>query len=236
MRSPNGVILLAALFPRITDAMPLRAFAALPLETGGTVVQVMTTRTPETDDTQLAVSAAYGVAARHTLMLGAPYRLEPGGPDRWGDMDVLYRYTAWQIDEAEGTRRLGVLTGAAIPLDDQGSASPQAGLVGTWFQGRQEWDASGLYRADNGAPDSARLDLAWQYRLLPRSRADWGLGSEWYGILEWGTRWQEHQNAQQQVTVGLQWLNARWVVEGGVTQDLNGPDDTHWSIGARAHF
>ena len=39
-----------------------------------------------------------------------------------------------------------------------------------------------------------------------------------------------------QVTVGVQWVHRRWVLEGGVVQDLNGPEDAQLVLSTRIHF
>ncbi|MGH8353593.1 MAG: hypothetical protein ACRERY_08690 [Pseudomonas sp.] len=82
----------------------------------------------------------------------------------------------------------------------------------------------------HGEPAGARYDLSWQYRLNPGDRA-W-----WMSVLELGGRWLEGSNTTQQLTVGLQRLAGRWVIEGGVVRDLNNSHDSSLLLGVRFHF
>ena len=122
------------------NAMGIRSFVALPLEKGGTVVRLLGERNQDQDVNVLTTNLAYGVSAKQTLFLGLPYRLSPSGPDRLGDASALYRYTAWQVDNMEGTSRLGLLGGVVIPTDRDRDARLQAGAVATFYRTRHEWD------------------------------------------------------------------------------------------------
>lgn len=43
--------------------------------------------------------------------------------------------------------------------------------------------------------------------------------------------------ALPKITGGFQWVvNPRWVLEGGVIQDFNGPNDANYIISTRFHF
>ena len=219
------------------SAMGIRSFVALPLEEGGTVLRLFGERNQDQDQNILTTSLAYGVSARQTLFLGLPYRLSSGEGDRLGDVSALYRYTAWQVDTMEGTSRLGLLGGAVIPTDSGRDAHVQAGAVATFFRQRYEWDLDALWLEGLGdANDRARYDIAWQYRLTPAVYPEWGIGSEWDLDLELGGRWERGNDMVHQATVGLQSIHKRWVLEGAVVQDLNGPDDTRFILSTRFHF
>lgn len=55
-------------------------------------------------------------------------------------------------------------------------------------------------------------------------------------VIEVNGRWLEGENMVHQVTGGLQRIHRNWMLEGGVVQDLNSPDDTRIIFGARFHF
>lgn len=217
--------------------MGLRAFIALPLEEGGTVLRPLAERNKDADVSTLTTEFAYGLARNHTLFFALPYRLSPSGSDRTGDLGALYRYTAWVEDEREGTRRLGLLGGVVLPSDGNRDARVQLGAVATFFRGRHEWDADFLWVDGRGiSPATARYDLSWQYRLTPVKRPEWGLGSEWNSVIELGGRWTEGVRTTHQLTLGLQFIAGRWVAEGGVVRDLNAPHQTQFLLGLRFHF
>ncbi len=132
---------------------------------------------------------------------------------------------------------LGWLAGGVIPVDADRAPALQAGFVTSVYRDRSEWDIDALYRlglADR--PDEARYDLSFQYRLAPAHYPDWGLGAEWVTVIELNGRWREGETMVHQVTGGLQWVRRNRVLEGGVVQDLNSPDDTRIIFGARFHF
>ena len=60
--------------------------------------------------------------------------------------------------------------------------------------------------------------------------------SQWNTVLELGGRWTAGNTVTHQFTVGLQWVHPRWVLEGGITQDLNEADDTRFILSTRFHF
>ena len=47
---------------------------------------------------------------------------------------------------------------------------------------------------------------------------------------------QKVENLVHQATAGLQWIHRRWVLEGGVVQDLNASEDTRLVLSMRIHF
>ncbi|MEA3274076.1 MAG: hypothetical protein U9Q81_02015 [Pseudomonadota bacterium] len=219
------------------SAMGIRSFVALPLEEGGTVLRLFGQRNRDQNLNVLTSNLAYGVSARQTLFLGLPYRLSSGEGDRLGDLSALYRYTAWQVDNLEGTSRLGLLGGTILPTDSDRDVRLQVGAVATFFRRRHEWDLDALWVEGLGkARDRARYDIAWQYRLTPAEHPVWGIGDEWDLDLELGGRWERGSDMVHQATLGLQSIHKRWVLEGAVVQDVNGPRDTQYILSTRFHF
>ncbi len=218
-------------------AMGLRSFVALPVDKGGAVLRMQWERN---DDAAIEVgiaNAAYGLSAKQTLLFGLPYRLTPGGNNRRGDLSALYRHTVQQMDSAAGTRRLGLLGGIIIPTASGRDGAVQGGFVYTDYQGRHEFDADLLLQAGlDDRADSGRYDLSWQYRLTPADYPDWGTTRELNGVLELNGRWTEGNTTVHQVTLGLQWVHPRWVLEGGVFKDVNDPNATHYLVSTRFHF
>jgi hypothetical protein len=218
-------------------AMGLRSFVALPLEKGGVVLRLFDQHNLSEDVNVLTTSLAYGISRKQTLFFALPYRVSPSGSDRTGDLSVLYRHTVWQVDDTAGTSRLGLLGGGVVPTDSDRDGRLQVGAVATFYRRRHEWDMNVLWVQGLGnAPNAARYDISWQYRLTPASYPEWGVGSEWDGVLELNGRWVEGNTFVHQVTAGLQWIHLRWVLEGGIVQDLNGPQDTRLILSTRIHF
>jgi len=223
--------------PTFVHAMGLRSFVALPLEQGGTVLRLFAERNTDTDVDTLTTELVYGISGTQTLFFGLPYRLSPAGSDRTGDLSALYRQIVWQVDNDIGTSRLGLLGGAILPTESSRDGQLQVGAVATFFRRRYEWDLDLLYqKGHDQAPDSGRYDISWQYRLSPAVYPAWGIGSEWDGVLELNGRWLEGNETIHQFTAGLQWIHRRWVLEGGVVQDLNGPEDRRFVLSTRIHF
>jgi len=218
-------------------AMGLRSFVALPVEKGGAVIRLAVERADDADTDTLITSAAYGISSKQALLLGMPNRLSPSGGNRRGDLSVLYRHILWQDDSLSGTNRLGFLGGVIIPADDERDGAVQTGFVFTHFKNRNEIDVDALYQAgSHHRLDSGRYDISWQYRLLPIERADWGIAQELNSVLELNGRWTEGHNTTHQVTVGLQWIHSKWVLEGGVAQDMINGDETRYILSVRFHF
>ncbi len=218
-------------------SMGLRSFVALPVEKGGAVARIQIERAEDADRDILIGNAAWGLSARQTLLFGVPYRLSPAGDKRLGDVSMLFRQMLTQKDQHAGTRRLGLLGGAIAPTDSDRDAAIQGGAVYTAFWRRHEIDIDALYQAGLGKRgDSGRYDLSWQYRLTPAERPVWGIPSEINSVLEWNGRWQKGNDTTRQITAGLQWVHAGWVLEGGVAQDLNNARETRLLISTRFHF
>lgn len=218
-------------------AMGLRSLVALPVDKDGSVFRFSLQSAREAEVDSFNANAAYGISAEQTLLLGLPYRLEPAGGDRTGDLSILYRHIVLREDYLEGTDRLGLLLGALLPSQSEDDPATQAGLVFTRFKNRNEFDADLVYAFANGdRPDSARYDLSWQYRLSPARRPAWGLVPELNTVLELNGRWQQEDDVVHQVTAGLQWIHPRLVLEGGVVRDISNGDETLILLSTRLHF
>jgi len=229
--------MLASIFTANTYGMGLRSFVALPVEKDGGVVRLSFIHADDADTDTFVASAAYGISAKQTLLLGMPYRLSPGGDNRQGDLSVLYRHLVVQKDNLHGTYRLGLLGGAIVPTDSDRDAAIQAGFVTTYFQNRHEVDTDIIFQAGTGdRADSGRYDISWQYRLTPAERPEWGINQEWNSVLELNGRWTEGNNMTHQITAGLQWLHPKWVIEGGLVQDLNNEEEFRYLLSMRFHF
>lgn len=217
--------------------MGLRSFVALPVDKGGKVVRAQYQRNMDTDTDVLVSNFAYGLSGKQTLLFSLPYRLSPGGLDQTGDLSALYRHIVWQEDAAAGTQRLGLLGGIVIPTDSGRDERLQAGAVVTFYQVRTEWDLDALWiEGLDDATNKARYDIAWQYRLSPAVYPEWGIGHEWHIDLELGGRWDEGNTMVHQATIGLQSIHRQWVFEGGVVQNINGPDETKLILSTRYHY
>ncbi len=222
---------------QLSWSMGLRSFVALPVEKGGQILRLQMERNDDSDVNTAIASLAYGLSGKQTLMFGLPYQVSPGGSDQLGDLSALYRHIVWQVDAPGRTSRLGLLGGAVIPTESGRDGAIQAGAVATFYRGRYAWDLDVLYqsgRADR--PDAGRYDISWQYRLTPAEYPDWGLVPEWDVVLELGGRYSEGRSTTHQATGGLQWVHRRWVLEGGLTKDLNGPRDRRALLSFRWHF
>ena len=234
--TPLWIGLLGLCFQSSALGMGLHSFVALPVEKGGTVLRGVVSHDNESNVNQLTANLAYGIDHRKTLLFGVPYRLSSSDDKKLGDFSLLYRQVVSQIDEPKGTRRLGLLGGAVIPTDSSRDGAFQTGAVATWFRDENEWDIDALYqRGTDDRQASARYDLSWQHRLMPAVYPEWGIQSELYGVVELGGRWQKGASMVHQFTLGLQWTQGRWVLEGGVIQDLNSPDATGFLLSVRFH-
>lgn len=84
--------------------------------------------------------------------------------------------------------------------------------------------------------DSGRYDLSWQYRLFPVDRPNWGFASELNTVVELNGRWAEDNTVTHQLTLGLQWIHQKVVIEGGMVNDLNNANETRFILSTRFHF
>ena len=218
--------------------MGLRSFVALPINKGGVVTRFVVDEIPETNNDQLTSNFAYGIDGKQTLFIAAPYRISSGKGDRLGDIDLLYRNILWQDIDSINPTRSGLLLGAVAPTDSDRDPKASAGFVITHVNNRHEVDIDALWQQGiDDALNTLRYDLSWQYRIYPKEYPEWGLSSVVNTVLEYSGRGVEGNTVVQQITSGFQWVvTPRWVLEGGVTQDLNGPDDTNYIISTRFHF
>jgi hypothetical protein len=219
------------------NGMGLRSFVALPIEKEGAVLRLTLEHAENADTKTLTNSAAYGISANQTLLLGLPYLLSPANSNRLGDVSVLYRHIVLQKDSLSGTNRLGLLGGVIMPTDNARDAALQSGVVFTHFQNRHEIDVDVIYQVglDNRS-DSGRYDVSWQYRLFPSEHPDWGIAQEMNSVLELNGRWVEGSKIIHQVTAGIQWVHQKWVIEGGVTRDIKNGNELRYVLSTRIHF
>ncbi len=231
------LLLLNWAFSQSGFAMGIRSLVALPVEKGGAVVRLALNHNQQTDSTEFITSAAYGINPSQTLLMALPYRVSPPGKDRQGDGSILYRHITWQRDHFQGTDRLGVLAGVTVPGQTNSDGAWQAGLVFSRFINRHEIDLDALYQIGMGKQaDSGRYDFSWQYRLLPKQHADWGISDELFSVVEFNGRWQPLNGMTRQITLGLQWVNASWVVEGAMVRNINHHQPDQYIVSTRFHF
>ena len=217
--------------------MGLRSFVALPIEKGGSVLRFQNIYASQSEVDLFVTSFAYGIDAKQTLLVGMPYRLKPSEGERQGDVSLLYRYMLVQDDNFEGTSRLGLLGGVIIPTFSERDYAGQAGFVYTYFRDRHEIDVDLLYKKGFDARlDSGSYDVSWQYRLFPPIRDDWGISQELNSVVELNGRWFEGTTITHQLTLGLQWIHANWVLEGGFVKDLNNAKEERYLLSVRFHF
>jgi len=235
----NKILKLIIIFLCSTSlyAMGLRSFVALPVEEGGSVLRFQNIYANDANVDLFVTSLAYGIDAKQTLLIGMPYRLKPSGDNRQGDISLLYRYMLTQDDSFSGTSRFALLGGAIIPTESERDYAAQAGFVYTYFKNRNEIDVDILYKKGfDTRLDAANYDISWQYRLSPNVRDDWGITQELNSVLELNGRWIEGNSITHQVTLGLQWIHAMWVLEGGVVKDLNQAKEERLLLSVRFHF
>ena len=221
----------------ITYAMGLRSFVALPVEKGGSVLRFQNIYASKSEIDLFVSSFAYGIDAKQTLLIGMPYRLQPSEGNRQGDISLLYRYMLLQKDSFEGTSRLALLGGVIIPTISERDYAGQAGLVYTYFRDRNEIDVDLLYtKGFDARLDSGNYDVSWQYRLFPSVRDNWGISQELNSVFELNGHWFEGTTITHQLTLGLQWIHANWVLEGGFVKDLNNAKEERYLLSVRFHF
>lgn len=216
-------------------SMGLRSLVALPVEKGGGVIRFSLVHSKEADS--LISSVAYGLSNKQTLLFGLPYRLSPSGNNRQGDLSFLYRHISYQKDTSSGTDRLGLLAGAVVSTKSETDPAVQAGFVFTHFKNRNEIDIDAVYQVGlQNRLDSGRYDISWQYRLSPQKRPDWGIVKELNSVVELNGRWTEGNEITHQITLGLQRVDKKWVIDGGITKDINNKRDVSFLMSTRFHF
>lgn len=217
--------------------MGLRSFVALPVEKEGAVIRLAVEHTQDADTNIFTTRIAYGFSAKQALLFSLPYRLSPAGNNRQGDVSALYRHILWQEDSQSGTDRFALLGGGIIPTENDRDAAAQAGFVFTHFKNRHEIDIDILYQVGiDQRPDSGLYDLSWQYRISPDERPDWEITKELYSVVELNGRWSEASNTTHQLTAGLQWVHQKWVIEGGISRDINNEKELRYLLSTRFHF
>ncbi len=231
------IILSLLLLTTQSFGMGLRSFVALPIEQGGMVFRLQNLESLDDNKNIAIANFAYGITGKQTLLFGMPYRLSPSGSNRSGDVSVLYRYTAWQKDFAEGTYRLGLLGGGLIPTNNTSDGGAQGGAVATFYKGRHELDFDALWGQGFGKSlNRAQYDASYQFRLSPAEYPESGLPSQWNAVIEYNGRWQQTQQLIHQATLGLQWVHPTWVLEGGIIHDLNAKHDNQLLLSIRYHW
>ncbi len=217
--------------------MGLRSFVALPVEKGGAIVRLQLERAQKSDIDSFISNAAYGFSAKQTLLLGLPYRLSASRDNRRGDVSLLYRTITWQQDRRSGTDRLGLLAGTVLSTEKERDNALQMGFVFTHVNDRNEIDIDTLYKSGMANRlDNGRYDLSWQYRLIPAEYPAWAAQHQLNSVLELNGRWREGMTMTQQLTIGLQWIQQKWVIEGGVVHDLNNSYEQRYILSTRFHF
>ncbi len=230
-----GVAVLLLCVSAVTSAMGLRSLVALPVEKDGGVVRSVWEH--QTEAEFIRAAAAYGFTPEQAMFMETSYRISPEGDDQQGELSVLYRHIVWQKDRFTGTDRAGLLGGAVVPTISEHEWAYQAGGVYTHFRERHEIDMDALYLVRHERfGNQLRYDLSWQYRLLPAEFPDWGIASEWRSVLELNGRREEHQGSSHLITLGLQWSHQTWVLEGGVSQQMNASRNPQYLVGFRFHF
>ena len=175
-----------------------------------------------------------------------------------GDAAFIARYTIWKMDRPGQTLRIAPFAAVKAPTGEDGAADALGDLPRTLQLGSGSWDftpgtivtwqtlawqldGSASYRFNGEAKgfrfgDEARLDLSFQYRLLPRSLGP-GLPAFLYAVLESGLVWKDRNEAggaddgdsggtTWSLTPAVQYVTRRVVVEAAlqvpVLQELNG--------------
>ena len=230
-------LILLAITPHHAKAMGLRSFVALPVNRGGVVLRQQFLHNPSTDVSIATTNAAWGLTGKDTLLFSLPYRISPSGNNRVSDFSLLYRRILWQADSKYETSRFALLAGAIQATDSGRDGATQLGFVATFYRDRNNLDIDVLYRWGMGSrEDDGRYDVSWQYRMSPTEYPEWGFAPEWFSVIELNGRWRDGRSIDHQLTLGLQWVHDKWVLEGGVIQTLTNNQDTQYLISTRLHF
>lgn len=204
----------------------------------------------------------------------------PAGPvrrqtDGIGDLTAFARYTAYQWDGAGKTFRVAPFAGIIAPTGDDkdgddlgrlprplqagtGAWGGLGGIVATYQTLEWQTDIQLAHSAtgESGgfqAGEESRLDLSFQYRLLPRELGS-GVPGFLYAVLESnlvhagrdefnGSAVVDSGGTQWFLTPGLQYVTRRWILEAAVQlpveQNMNGNalrDDYIVHAGFRINF
>ncbi|KGJ99185.1 hypothetical protein [Thalassotalea sp. ND16A] len=229
--------LISLLYVQNANGMGMRSLVALPIDKGGYVIRFSYESLTDGERDVFISSAAYGLTKDKALLIGMPYQITPGARNRVGDFSVLYRHTVLQDDFFSGTSRFALLGGVVVPSDNDREPAIQAGFVYTLFKNKHEFDIDVLYREGiDNRPSNGQYDLSWQYRLSPSQLPDWGIVSQLNTVAELNGRWQEGNEMTNQVTLGLQWVHPRWVIEGGVIKNITNNNELSLILSTRFHF
>ncbi len=192
------------------------------------------------------------------LKLNTPKGRVSRGDTGAGDATFIGRYTLWQRDTRGQTIRLAPFAAIKAPVGNDnekdglgrlaqplqlgsGSWDYTLGTILTWQTLNWQVDSSASYRFNTRANafrfgDEARLDISYQYRLLPR-RLGSGLPAFVYAVLESNFSWKDKNKAGPVddmnsggttwfLSPGIQYVTRRMVLEAAVqlpiVQDLNG--------------
>lgn len=232
-----SLALISTLNVQYAKGMGMRSLVALPIEKNGYVIRFSFEQLTESNIDVFSLSAAYGLTKNKALLIGVPYQKTADVGEHLGDLSVLYRPTVLQDDFFSGTSRLALLAGVVVPSDNEREPAVQAGFVYTFFKNRNEFDIDVVYQAGiDNQPDHGRYDLSWQYRLSPSLLPDWGIVSQINTVAELNGRWQQGNEMTHQVTLGLQWVNPRWVIEGGAIKNITNNHELSLLFSTRFHF
>lgn len=219
------------------QASSLRSFIATPIEPGGAILRVLNEYNQDTETNQFITSLAYGISATQTVFFRLPYRTKPSRGHQTGDFAISYRHLIHQSFTQTRLLRVGLLAGVVLPTDNDREERIRIGAVMTRVSGRHEFDADLIWTDGLGnSADSARYDLSWQYRISPTKLPEWDPVNQINTVVELGGRWRDGNTTVHQLTLGLQWISQRIILEGGVVQDINGPHNTRYLVGARFRF
>lgn len=175
-----------------------------------------------------------------------------------GDTTFVGRYTIWKLDQLGQTTRIAPFAAIKAPTGEDseedglgrlpqtlqlgsGSWDYTLGTIMTWQTFDWQFDGSASYRFNKEANnfrfgDQARLDLSYQYRLLPR-RLGPGVPNFLYVVAESTLIWQGKNEIGEVddkdsggttwfLTPGIQYVTKRFILESAlqlpVLQDLNG--------------
>ena len=241
------VALLALLSVPNANSMGLRSLVALPLDKYGYVIRFLYVHATNSNSDNFISSAAYGLNNKQALLFSIAYKITPRDEQEFSELSTLYRHTVIQDDFFSGTSRLALLAGAILPISDSPidndpsnkhrDPAIQVGFVYTFFKNRHEFDFDALYQTGiDSRPNSGRYDISWQYRLSPSIYPDWGIAPEVYTVTELGGRWQAGDNVTHQVTIGLQWVQSTWIIEGGIVKNISNNNDLTLLLSSRYHF
>lgn len=224
---------------------------------------------------RLTLFGALPYFERKQLTLTTPAGRIRRETDGIGDVTAFVRYTAYRWDGAGETFRVAPFAGVIAPTGDDderdrfgrlprplqtgtGAWGGLGGVVTTYQTLRWQVDGQIAHERRGShegfqAGEQTRLDLSFQYRLLPRELGG-GVPGFLYGVLEsnWvhagrdeidGVNAIDSGGTQWFLTPGLQYVTRRWVLEAAVQlpveQNMNGNalrDDYIVHAGFRINF